>query len=41
MTKPGKPKNEETDAVLGMNKVIRYTQENTGMFGGWGPRIRL
>jgi hypothetical protein len=36
-----KPEPEEDDRVLGMNKVIRYTSENTGQFGGWGPRIRL
>ncbi len=42
MTDRVKPtKHEEDDRVLGMNKVIRYTSENTGQFGGWGPRIRL
>lgn len=36
-----KPENEAADPVLGMNRVIRYTSENTGHFGGWGPKIRL
>ncbi|HLW38734.1 MAG TPA: hypothetical protein VKR99_09920 [Candidatus Eremiobacteraceae bacterium] len=36
-----KPEQESNDPVLGMSKVIRYTSENTGHFGGWGPKIRL
>jgi len=41
MTERVKPKHDEDDRVLGINKVIRYTSENTGQFGGWGPKIRL
>ena len=33
---------EQTEeAVLGFGRVIRYVSENTGMFGGWGPKSRL
>ena len=41
MNERAKPQNENDEPVLGMNRVIRYTSENTGHFGGWGPKIRL
>lgn len=41
MNERAKPQDENDEPVLGMNKVIRYTSENTGHFGGWGPKIRL
>ncbi len=41
MNERAKNENENNDPVLGMNRVIRYTAENTGHFGGWGPKIRL
>jgi len=31
---------ESDEPVLGMNRVIRYTSENTGHFGNWGPKKR-
>ena len=41
MTERVKPNHDGEESVLGLSKVIRYTSENTGQFGGWGPRIRL
>ncbi len=41
MNERAKQHDETADPLLGLNRVIRYTSENTGQFRGWGPKIRL